>query len=91
MGLGVVVRGGAWVRAKTGTGFKGCGLPTPESLVFWASSCFQTGAGQKVTLPNRCLLSIHPGLGPGQRRPCEALQDPKAGHWWLLHHSEGPV
>ena len=48
-------------------------------------------ADPKVILAHRCLLPVHPGLGPGQRRSREALQDPEAGHRGLLHHHKGPV
>ena len=45
MGLGTGPRLGQgwWGRAKTGTGFKGCGHPTSESPAFWASLGSQTG------------------------------------------------
>lgn len=85
--------GGAEVKLGLGSGDVAIQPQSPQPFgPLWAPRLGMTRkAGPKVTLAHRRLLPVHPGLGPGQRRSREALQDPQAGHRWLLHHHEGSV
>jgi hypothetical protein len=59
--------------------------------LFFCSQTEGEKSGSSVILPLRCLLPVHPRSGPDQRRSCKALQDPQAGHRWLLYYHKGSV